>query len=189
MIILSFDIGIKNLAFVLVETGKGDSLTTKILEWDIISVQSDGKKEDFNIVSENLIQVLYDKFGSDSYDVVLIENQPSLKNPVMKSIQMIIFTFFKMRAFQEGEGLKVKFVSASSKLKVHNTCDTSHITTKDKYRKNKLTSIAYCQHFLELSKNVNGVWIDVFDKCKKKDDRADTLGLAICFIENIRLPQ
>ena len=27
---------------------------------------------------------------------VLIENQPALKNPVMKSIQMIIYTFFVM---------------------------------------------------------------------------------------------
>ena len=32
----------------------------------------------------------------DDVTHVLIENQPALKNPVMKSIQMIIYTFFVM---------------------------------------------------------------------------------------------
>lgn len=185
MRILSFDVGIKNLSYALLETdvfGPEGSLKTKIVDWGILNLQDDGKKHDFAEISENLVKVLHDTF-SEEYEVVLIENQPAMKNPVMKSIQMLLYSYFLIKTYQEGSGTKVKFVSASSKLKLSHTCDLTHIVSKNKYRRNKQTSIAYCRNYLELSKDINGRWIDLYDKSKKKDDLCDCYGLAIHFIE------
>ena len=47
----------------------------------------------------NLSQLCVSKLREldlDGVTHVLIENQPALKNPVMKSIQMTIYTFFVM---------------------------------------------------------------------------------------------
>ena len=52
---------------------------------------------------------------------VLIENQPALKNPVMKSIQMIIYTFFVMDGVMKKESSieTIHMVNARNKLKVY----------------------------------------------------------------------
>ena len=50
---------------------------------------------------------------------IIIENQPALKNPIMKSIQMIIFTYFNLRGKIDNNSIdKILFLSASNKLKV-----------------------------------------------------------------------
>jgi hypothetical protein len=38
---------------------------------------------------------------------VLIENQPSLKNPTMKSVQMVLYTFFIMKIHEYGWDFEV----------------------------------------------------------------------------------
>ena len=56
-------------------------------------------------------------------DVITIENQPAFKNPKMKSIQMIIYTYFNMRGRIDVKNPekyidRILFLSASNKLKV-----------------------------------------------------------------------
>lgn len=53
-------------------------------------------------------------------DTVCIEHQPVLKNPIMKSVAMFIFSYFLLRGTMENKINKVKFISASNKLKVDN---------------------------------------------------------------------
>ena len=128
---LSFDIGIKNLAYCIL------SPEGKILEWDIINLNENPvceahlrkkcekqssyflknkgtgevqyycschskkykgcKKMNTNYdifeLSKNCIKKL-SLIDLSSIGVVLLENQPALKNPTMKSIQMIVYTFF-----------------------------------------------------------------------------------------------
>lgn len=184
MKVLSFDIGIKNLAF-----AKLDAETREVLEWDVVDIMKEGSssKPDFHELTDGLLRVLHDRFADEDADVVLIENQPALVNPVMKSVQMMIYTFFKIKAFHEGTELPVKFVAAAGKLKLahKDACDLSHITTKDKYRRNKLTSIALCRSFLDLTRETNGRWTGFFDAHKKKDDLADSCGLALHYIETL----
>jgi hypothetical protein len=73
---------------------------------------------DIGDTSERLITVLRDSFSDDTscYDHVLVENQPSLKNPSMKSISMIIYTFFQTIKMLFGSVGSVQFVSALAKL-------------------------------------------------------------------------
>ena len=192
--ILSFDVGIFNLAFAnvtvneITETteNKEKALNTVINDWGILCLKSrdDPKKMDLNVLSRNLIGLLNEKFGDVDFQTVLIENQPCMKNPTMKSIQMILYTFFVMHSYLEGKTIDIKFVSASNKLKVKHKADVSHITTKAKYMQNKKYVVEYARNYLQLTKELNINWIDLFEKEKKKDDWADAYCQALHFIEN-----
>jgi hypothetical protein len=109
-------------------------------------------------------------------DYIIIENQPVLKNPTMKSIQMMLFSYFVF--FLESNECKILLYSARSKLKI------AGITTSEKYEDDKTgkkgynnrkkESINWVQLFLEKDKNT---WLDFYSKHKKKDDLSD------CFIQ------
>ena len=96
MKVLAFDIGIKNLAFCSISENK-------ITKWKILDISADN----FNNTSKNLIASLHDEFPTLDYDVVLIENQPTLQNPTMKSIQMIIYSAILMQ-YQNGKHINIK---------------------------------------------------------------------------------
>ena len=77
-------------------------------------------------------------------DYVVIENQPSLKNPQMKSIQMILYSYFiilgKAVNFGEFKNIKnIDFCSASNKLKVY---DGPKIVFQEKVKKLKKGEVA-----------------------------------------------
>ena len=204
MQIASFDIGIYNLAFAhlqtpdvqaepqthtlthtLTQTERKDlSVQTKIVDWGILCLKEKTDANDLNTLSKKLVSVLYDKFADVEFDVVLIENQPCMKNPVMKSIQMIVYSFFLMKSHQESREINIKLVSASNKLKVRHKGDVSHVKTKSKYMQNKQYVVAHVHKYLELSKDVNENWVDKFKMEKKKDDWADAYAQALHYIEN-----
>ena len=97
--ILSFDIGIKNLSYCLVKSELNNDNTNKIeiIDWDIINILKDNEKvKSINIdeLSKRLYIKLSEIFKDKEFNIVLLENQPVLKNPVMKSVQMLIYGFF-----------------------------------------------------------------------------------------------
>lgn len=196
MRILSFDIGINNLAFCLLSIG--DVLDASfydridVEEWAVLAVngskkERDGKKVEFNMTARNLLGLLKSRFpvGDIDIDVVLIENQPVMKNPVMKSIQMIIYTFFMMR----DERTLVLLQSASNKLKVKRKADVdiSHIVTENKYNKNKKVGVEYAKHYIGsvLCEGVRDRWSKHLELNKAKcDDLADSFLQAISYMES-----
>jgi hypothetical protein len=202
MNILSFDIGIFNLAYAALEvlssetetiqSDKDKSLRTKIKNWGILSLKDKSpnssstqpKCNEVNKIGKRLFELLYEHFSTDVYDVVLIENQPCMKNPTMKSIQMMVFSYFMMRNQLEGLSMDVKFVSASNKMKVKHTCDTTHIKSSSKYTMNKKVVVAYATHYLNLTNDINEEWMDPFMKEKKRDDWADSYCQGLHYIEN-----
>ena len=77
-------------------------------------------------------------------DIVVIENQPSLKNPQMKSIQMILYSYFLILGKVIGNGNlsssyieNIDFCSASNKLKVY---DGPKIVLSEKPTRKKKTT-------------------------------------------------
>ena len=142
------------------------------------------KKLNANHDLMKISQLCVDKLREiDISDVnhVLIENQPALKNPVMKSIQMIIYTFFIMDGLMKEESPieSIHMVNARNKLKVYKgppiECDK-----KDKYAQNKYLSVEYTK---EMIKEEKGEFIKLFDESKKKDDLADAYLQGIYWIE------
>lgn len=166
VLILSFDIGIKNLAFCY-------SNDENILKWNVLDIQGSNVNE----TCEKCIALLEETFGNDQIDQVLIENQPVQKNPVMKTIQIIVFTFFTYRKVLGHYNLmKINFISANRKNKFAEKFNLN-IECKTKYQKNKKTAIACTQLLVEKTS-----WELHYMKHKKKDDLADSYLQTLSFI-------
>ena len=161
--VLSFDIGIKNLAYCLI---CGDSVTA----WKIVDISFGKSKPTFEDLCSNLVHVLDDIRSSivdPSKVTVLIENQPAFKAPTMRSIQIFIFAYFKLT-----KGVYVpKLVSASTK----NTFMKKHgyeLKPKD-YKSNKHASIECVTTYLSAKDMQNE--LALLHASSKKDDLCDCL--------------
>ena len=197
--IISFDIGIKNLSYcVLYKDTSIDSINKnniKIYDWGIIQLIDDGTKCK-GIPLDKITKILYEKLDAKfrNYEItnVLLENQPVLKNPLMKSIQMIIYSFFSYEQIIMGRDIElIKLINASNKLKlgknlteINNSEDILKIKTK--YSRNKKLAIIYTNHFLKERLIVEDYekFNEIFNNHKKKDDLADAFLQGLYFIEN-----
>lgn len=144
MKICSWDVGIYNLSYCILER---DDVTReiRILQWDIVNlVDNESQKKNRPLLFQNIPIKLNAIPELLQVDYVYIENQPSLKNPQMKSIQMILYSYFLMYGVTDGilvedaEGNQVEhkiqgieFCSASNKLKVYD----GPVLTSDDLRK------------------------------------------------------
>ena len=234
--ILSFDVGIKNLAYCILEY---NIITTKYLitDWNIINLSSEVeiKKCNYNVINKTypegkicgktasftcndsyFCKVHKKKYEKDeknkknikfmkeikkkkavkkplielnktmvkkideideikNIDEVVIENQPSLKNPHMKSIQMMIFSYFVMRGItdpinEESTIKDIVMLSARNKLKIYDG-PVIECNITDKYRKNKWLAIQYCEKMIVTQ---DTKYIEQYSQSKKKDDLADS---------------
>ena len=156
MLILSFDIGIKNLAYCLI-----DSDDKCILDWNIIDCSD--SNETLKMIKE-LDSLDYLR----NADMILLEKQPSF-NPKMRTMSTAIYVYFILRIQHEQKRMvKIMFYPAKYKLKC---CDVQIIhKSLNKYRQNKNLGIEHTRFLLKSHKNF-------FENNKKKDDLAD------CFLQ------
>jgi hypothetical protein len=140
MKIVSWDVGIYNLSYCILE--KNNEGDIQILDWDIVNlVDNEEMKKDVNLLFENIPRKLQEKPQLLRVDYVVIENQPSLKNPKMKSIQMILYSYFLILGKivgTENPGASfiqnIDFCSASNKLKIY---DGPEIVLEEKKKRGK----------------------------------------------------
>ena len=203
---LSFDVGIKNLAYCELTPDK------EIIKWGILNLNEDpicdvhlrkkcenqatylikddcpqnyccsshsnkfkkvkklNTNRDILKISQMCVQKLRN-LDLTRIKHVLIENQPALKNPVMKSIQMIIYTFFVIEGIMcETSSIELlNMVNARNKLKVY-TGPKIECNKKGKYAQNKYLSVEYTKHMIEKESTE---FKTMFHLSKKKDDLAD----------------
>jgi hypothetical protein len=176
MRVLAIDVGIKNLAFCYVDNQELQS-SSKILWWENVEV-TQHIKPPLETLIEDLLMVLQDRFAGDekftTADIVLIENQPSLKNGTMKTIAVAIFTFFVMLKAQHGTVNAVRFMSPTAKLK----CKlTPTLADSKSYKARKSAAIETTRMYID---ELHSVW---FDKQKKKDDLADAFLMTQRYVE------
>lgn len=112
---------------------------------------------------------------------VLIENQPALKNPIMKSVQMVIYTYFLMDGVMNDKSCieNIHMVNARNKLKVYKGPKVE-CNKKGKYAQNKYLSVVYTGNMIE---HDDDCFKDLFKTSKKKDDLADAYLQGIYWIE------
>lgn len=190
MIILSFDVGIKNLAYCQI-----DSLTCDILDWYIIdcSVPKNG-----NVIVK-LIEELESISNLLESDIILIEKQPSF-NPQMRIISTAIYVYFTLRlCYEQQKKTKILYYSAKNKLKL--CIDTESLQNKKNaikdgnikgakgkrksYYYNKKAAIEQTKASIENKINKNNlynIYLNYFTKSKKKDDLADSYLQALAYI-------
>ena len=126
-------------------------------------------------------------------DTVLLENQPVLTNPTMKSVQMLLYSYYILKGIKERQNVsdtkeinEIKCYMASKKNSVIK-CLPDNIqleienklqNVKSSYTKNKKASMMITSHLV----NENPLWGDFYNTHKKKDDLADALLMTIHYI-------
>lgn len=191
MIILSFDVGIKNLGYCQV-----DSLTSDILDWNIIdcSVPKNG-----NVIVK-LIEELESIPNLLESNTILIEKQPSF-NPQMRVISTAIYVYFTLRLnYEQCSKTKILYYSAKNKLKL--CSDTESILNKNQqqiegtlkgkkgkrksYYYNKKAAVEQTIKFIENKINIGNIsyikFLTFFNNSKKKDDLADSYLQALAYL-------
>lgn len=186
MKILSFDVGIVNLAYCVF-----DSITCKIDHWEVITLDN---HTDYNKVYINLIKQLdLRKHLISGINVVLIEKQPSF-NPKMRIVAGCLQTYFILRGIvdnQESPISAVKFFSPKHKLKCH-TGPEIKIESKNgkqiksKYSRTKKMGVIICREKLNFYGESPEI-LKLFDLSKKKDDLSDCYlqALTYCTFEKL----
>ena len=109
-------------------------------------------------------------------DEVLIENQPTFKNPTMKTISALLFGYFVNRGIIDRTENKIKnirFISPSNKLKINEDRTLQVLSraqkAEEKYKLTKALAVKYTKILLKDSKE----WLVHLEKYRKKDDLCD----------------
>lgn len=189
MIYVSFDIGVKNLALCILRYSENH---LSIIDWRIITL-ADSKKQikGIDMISEVLFYELDNIIGTlqeikeNHIHSIIIENQPSNLNGIMKTIQMLIYSYFNLLKHWDKTVSEVILINAVHKLQNHSYIPLSKqeqpaakISKRDKYKLNKADSIEICKHYIKDDKLLH----KYFSSHKKKDDLADTCIQTISYL-------
>lgn len=190
MKILSFDVGIVNLAYCIIESEP----EPKILHWEIIELTKKGNTFSAHIATSGiaelyltLIKQLDQRPFLCETDIVLIEKQPSF-NPKMRIIAGCLQTYFYIRGVvdrQESKIKSVEFFSPKHKLKCYSgpELDISRNgkVVKGKYAQTKKMGIAIAKAKLE-EYTESETMIKFYNDSKKKDDLSDCYLQALTYL-------
>jgi len=176
MKILSFDVGIVNLAYCVFDSEK-----SKICHWEVITLQN---HNDYNKIYINLINELDNRSHLiDNIHTVLIEKQPSF-NPKMRIIAGCLQTYFIIRGIIDNKNCPIKYVkffSPKHKLKCYNGPEIIlDSNAKGKYARTKKMGIIICQQKMKEYSETDEI-MKVFNDSKKKDDLSDCYLQAVTY--------
>ena len=193
MKILSFDVGIINLAYCIFET-----TTSKITHWGIIDLCENKSKVKFsakvpsgkasiakaaNDIHITLIKSLDNLAFLLEVDYVVIEKQPSF-NPKMRIIGGCLQSYFYIRGVVDkyvNKITSIEFFSPKHKLKCYTGPElTLESKVKSKYAQTKKMGILIARSKLN-ELNETNEFKQLFETSKKKDDLADCYLQAITF--------
>jgi hypothetical protein len=132
------------------------------------------------ILSIKLTKCLNTHINFTKVDEVYIENQPSLKNPTMKTISTFLYQYFTIRSIidQNNTIKTIRFIAPSSKLKVNkkNTDKllNNETTERGVYNMTKELGEEYCKAILKNDKNnIHTEKLEYLNKQPKQDDLCD----------------
>lgn len=192
MFVLSFDIGIKNLAYCLLEESGEDAT---IRGWKVCDIgASTYEKQCAKLIGELDLVMETLSTSTEGRDVaVVIERQPS-RNPKMRVISGEVYMYFmlhrntvpeKRRYFYENVSIcKVVYFSPKFKLKVYNAKEGDDPIVEKKYKSQytyrKNLAKQHCERIMKRDIERNKEWIELYNSSKKKDDLCDSMlqGLA-----------
>ena len=159
MRILSFDVGIKNLAMCIINSN------IDIHQWEVHQIVNEPHKivKHLNETFEHIIPTL---------DAVVVEKQPG-RNSKMKIIETILLTYFIVKGVQ-----KVESFSAKHKLGQNG----KDVKGKHNYKERKKMAIDHCIQILtkyDMTKD-----LQIINASKKKDDLSDCFLQALAFCKH-----
>ncbi|QGR53894.1 hypothetical protein [Moumouvirus maliensis] len=145
----------------------------------------------FNLVKK--LDELSEHFAKLKIQEVVIENQPSQKNPKMKSIANTLFDYFMIRGYVDKihnmDIQLVRFMCPSNKLKVNNdnTLEVfkANKDSKKKYKLTKNLSIEYTRKLLSNDQSQ----LDYLSLHQKEDDMCDAYLQGRYYLEFIKFKE
>jgi hypothetical protein len=176
MIILSIDVGIKNLAYCIIKLNiindKINDNTIEILDWNIVNL-CETNNLDKKIKTDSLLNIginLKNHFDNNSViqnvELILIENQIGPIANKMKTIQGMISQYFICK-----NNYNIELISAINKLKPFLNEENKQ-KNKD-YQQRKKFGIEIMTNLINNNDNFL-MWKDYFLNNKKKDDLSDS---------------
>ena len=164
--ILSIDVGIKNLAMCLL-----NETSNLVVEWDVSGVppqHSDG-------IYVSLRKHLDARPWVLTAKTVLIEKQPD-RNKKMVSVMHFLHAYFIIKCPD------AETILYDARHKIPDVAGPG----RSQYLKRKKVSIERCEEFIRQD-DVNAHWLPVFLESKKKDDLADTVMQALSFVNRVEV--
>ena len=188
MLVLSFDVGVKNLAMVLLQL-TGDS-RIKVLLMRSVSMAKAEKSTTTEEVANVCAYLEENAACVCSCDAVAIESQMG-DNVKMKVISHAIQACILMLCKRPPEGVplpvtlqprSIKFCSPSNKLKVFKDLDLSaHRLPENPYRRKKRMAILHAREALKDDEPM----LAIFEAHDKKDDLADAILQGMFYIRSV----
>lgn len=166
--ILSFDVGIINLAYCILDNDK------KIHHWGVLTLCN-------GTVIENCYDMIR-KFNERPYlmdiDILLVEKQPSI-NPKMRVMAEAIRSYFMVKSIDNDKKIKILNWSPKHKLKCYEG-PVPEWNVKSDYSKRKKTAVYHCGELVKLQSEEMQ---DLFkNNRKKRDDLADSFLQGLSYI-------
>jgi len=182
--VLSFDIGIKNMAYCFVRIDKDKKIDFLNLNKIDLNLK---KNSNIQNVIDNTIDFLDITFNHElsinpnEKIIILIECQMT---SLMKTIQTTINTYFKLISRFSGYDIETIYLSPKHKLNIINKYEGEILNSS--YKQNKMESIYFCKYLLENNYH-NSFFLDIYNSHKKKDDISDAFLMCIYYYEIIIL--
>ena len=194
--IIGIDVGVKNLAYCVIsvgakekpngggEEGAGATKDAIVVAWKVVALAAPKEKiPPLGELSGRLFLALdelcveLDDAGYPDIDTVLIENQPSRLNGSMKTMQVMIYSYYQLRKLWEGKVREVLNVAASQKIAPALMPSTPEFALpeipkgKTGYALNKWKAVQYGNMFIAGDDTLR----DYIKKYKKADDAHDAM--------------
>lgn len=183
MYILSFDVGIRNLAYVIIKINDdssepSDQKEHTIEDWAVLELcDKDVKAAHANNVTigKNMMNQLDPILEKYKFSYVIIENQIGKNAIKMKTVQNMINMYFVMREYDESN---IVNYNAINKLKRYKG-DTKTYAQRKKLSKE--ITLMLCEKYY------GDAMLCYFKSYKKKDDLADCLLQCIDYMYKIKI--
>ena len=176
--IVSFDVGIRNLAYCIII---GEDMTA----WDNVDIKGATNDATTTKLLELLDHIAFDVLDVSRPITVLVEDQPRRASNLMKHVQIHISAYFKILChFQALVSVKLKQVNPKRKLTICPSSVKSKQTRRKQYKSNKQAAVTTVSEMLNgpCTITVSDELKSKFFNSKKKDDLADCLLQAISSI-------
>ena len=155
---------------------------------------------DLTSLTESLYAELNKRPALSHATQILLENQPVLKNPTMKTIQSLLYGYFVIKSRMEPITQpqindKIQCYFAANKLELVKYVDNAGLEamktvvdkSKDGYAKNKVLAILLVNYYLDKC-GINADALKAkFSACNKQDDMADSLLMTLHALEKHNL--
>lgn len=165
MLFLSIDVGIRNLAYIVLSVDEKEQSST-IIDWNIMElceIDENACKIDNVTIGIRMNTKMTKLLEKYMFDKIIIENQIGQNAIKMKSIQSMLMMFFIMKKYEHDQIINY---NAGNKLKRFLGKKKTTYAERKKLSKNITENICELKY---------SEWITFFRKSKKKDDLSDCL--------------